>query len=1457
MAETQLHPPAPVPPAPCGAIPVEMTRVNSPANSETTERTVIAPERRRTMEFQPYSRAAAFSTDLGRRPAREPLGPPFAPVIVRSEQIMGVVSYAGYWRSKHPKIYHSFFPESGWTITDLWDNADIHLESPGFLEEVLGFICRDNTYRANEYMYTWSRAHPEKLDTIGGDMSQIYDISNPPAIVDKIFTDGETDQYPHVFLWHVFHSMRICMSTTMKKQAGKAKADTQGVVKEGGEAAGSTKPGPSFATENPAMAVQVKQSYSASSLGLGPRKPSYADSHLQTSQLTERTDPPQQASTPYLSPCMVVPMAYAQSGFSGPSPRGPSFGSSHPGRVYYNQATGYPAGQHAAAIPSSYANGQLRNPKNRPARSDSNAYGIQSQTRGLSDNFALSLEQQVSQASGPMLPGSSSRFVPSIPMGPGMVPPHPIPQFPPNGAIPSPQVHATKARYPSTMQQHMIPAHATPYMAHPMDAFSSQFGHSGAEQRGMPFSDMTNNMQYPPSRRPSYVNKSSKLYDPYGTERPDKAGFTHIPTKTNFGKTRHSSFSNNNGRSRKFSTSFGSQPFDRDGSTRPNAYHGDLSQIRAPYMHVEQNTVDDMDQGCSLRRIGPNNNKVFELHVKNIPKDVKMDELGSFFHQHSKVTPTQFVLRSTNSGGDQFGQGFVHFSSTADARQGLRADGKFLRGRALVVTVPNRYWKSHDVPMMTMGGHIAYSHARGGNRTSSYGPRSPTEGKVAPHIAVQYSPQDARSDLRRISHQQHDYSTTRGSLEGRKRETNTLSSTKDALKIEQQLAIDEVKNAAEKSDSVFAKSVPVESSSGMQPDPASPVDVVSHTEPQSSAVNLAPIIFLEEDVIPKQPVIVSSNTEVSTEDTGTEVPKMEILQEASLENTPSEAITTAQLIPFGHSSPAKRPSTIFVLPPEVESPSNAEQKTPASQNTFDEIEHETKTHPQDATIAARSQDDTASEDDQKNDSSFHSAQESQSDAGKNERKGEAVRSAEVDRGPPASVTSETTSSVPQLAESEPASQTFGTIEPDAETCGQPESKVLITAVEKPSSEAAKKPGAKQTQSLFPFAKPSKSQTKRERQAKKKDKRKDKDRGKTEQVVATTTTVTEITVGISRLPATNHTSKQEVRSGLATTVEAMKKPEASPGDNIGTDVAIGTDTTPGDASPCSVRDRQVKGKQEARKLEIQHATSAQKALQTKFGDDSLETRVLYHSEIPSPASLPQSAPVEVEEQQFKGEDRHIRRAKQIPHMIAVPKLGDLLKIRHSQASKTLTLDTTSSKCSPTETLKDALVAHGTGDGKFAPFSTHQTPLTPADTFDVLHMSVDQASIGSSPTLRAESPPPISPSPTMSSFHTPAQTPSDINPPPRVIAPPSSELCKKKKKNKKKNKKTASNTIGSANNALTGKADVKEPFADQLSEIEGIKSANTTGSYYLRSAQGSAQKESRTEDKVRPALVSSMV
>lgn len=152
-----------------------------------------------------------FSTDLGRRAPRKLRGPPYTPVIVRSDIVQGVVFAAGVWRSKYPYQYLCIFPQANWQIDDLWDEEDIHLDTEPFCKEVLQFIQRDNYVRAQKYAQDWSKMQADRLATVGGDMTDFYDKNNPLSIVPKIFVNEEVRDYPPIFLWHVAHIMRTAL----------------------------------------------------------------------------------------------------------------------------------------------------------------------------------------------------------------------------------------------------------------------------------------------------------------------------------------------------------------------------------------------------------------------------------------------------------------------------------------------------------------------------------------------------------------------------------------------------------------------------------------------------------------------------------------------------------------------------------------------------------------------------------------------------------------------------------------------------------------------------------------------------------------------------------------------------------------------------------------------------------------------------------------------------------------------------------------------------------------------------------------------------------------------------------------------------------------------------------------------------------------------------------------------
>ena len=184
----------------------------SPAGSDKTVLALL-PTSAAALELQLDRGSAMFSTELGKRAPRRLQGPPYVPVLVRSDIVQGVAMAAGVWFQKYPQQYMCIFPQAGWQIDDLWDDEDIHIETESFCKELLKFIGRDNVARAKGFAQDWSKTHPEELKIVGGDMTDVYDKENPLSIVDKIFGNSEKQKYPPIFLWHAAYMMRTAMLT--------------------------------------------------------------------------------------------------------------------------------------------------------------------------------------------------------------------------------------------------------------------------------------------------------------------------------------------------------------------------------------------------------------------------------------------------------------------------------------------------------------------------------------------------------------------------------------------------------------------------------------------------------------------------------------------------------------------------------------------------------------------------------------------------------------------------------------------------------------------------------------------------------------------------------------------------------------------------------------------------------------------------------------------------------------------------------------------------------------------------------------------------------------------------------------------------------------------------------------------------------------------------------------------
>lgn len=170
---------------------------------------------------------AIFSTNLGQRQPRE-CKPPFPPVVVRGDpdRLTSVKDCAHFWRSKYPFEYMQIFFTT--TIEDLWDDWDIHIDSPQFLRDVIRFAALENLALAQQFAYDYSENNDKKkLEAIVWNIG--YDHNNPLACVYNFYSKAEIDQYGAIFLWHATNMMAQALKTLPPREDGsKAAVKAQG-----------------------------------------------------------------------------------------------------------------------------------------------------------------------------------------------------------------------------------------------------------------------------------------------------------------------------------------------------------------------------------------------------------------------------------------------------------------------------------------------------------------------------------------------------------------------------------------------------------------------------------------------------------------------------------------------------------------------------------------------------------------------------------------------------------------------------------------------------------------------------------------------------------------------------------------------------------------------------------------------------------------------------------------------------------------------------------------------------------------------------------------------------------------------------------------------------------------------------------------------------------------------------
>jgi hypothetical protein len=575
---------------------------------------------------------AIFSTDLGRRPKRDPPGPPYAPVIVVSDKVRGVVDFARSWQAKYPKQYLCFFPYCGHNIHDLWDNADIHLHSPGFLQEALKFITQDNVMCARNYAIQWSINNRERLHVVA---EVEYHPAQPLAIVDDIFVNGETDEFPREFLWHVAHMMRYGMcEVAVKKKAvpSEAVAGTVAKVADSNASKLNLQTGPAAEHTSKAIPGNTRLPMAPNSGNVLRKRTGRAN--IRNNKLTVSLEIDRQSHMMTQAPIPVhdtftpqIPMQPHRHGYQPQVPMYPVTG---------------PANARPMNVPPP------RTGKTRNYRSSS--YSQAPQQPGWLENMPMVHPgQQSRQTSGTMSSMTSPQVHHQIPVGPPMG----GSGFHMGTMMSPPQVAAHMHPYQAPFQpgMQMGPRGA------PME-FQQGYHGNHIGQRVVSIGDMTNsapsfntNLPHNDPNRPRHRRDSRtdrqppRLYNPY-KEKPEFANIPFQSRQRKGSRNGPSQISGDQPRGRRQSSSSGVPQYLGPGSFEPAMSSGEMFRSgwgqapnAADVHHPDPLSVDLSDplRGCGPDWIGPENTAVRELIVFEIPSTVKEEDLIAFFRQNAGV----------------------------------------------------------------------------------------------------------------------------------------------------------------------------------------------------------------------------------------------------------------------------------------------------------------------------------------------------------------------------------------------------------------------------------------------------------------------------------------------------------------------------------------------------------------------------------------------------------------------------------------------------------------------------------------------------------------------------------------------------------------------------------------------------------------------------------------------------
>jgi hypothetical protein len=543
-------------------------------------------------------------------------------------------------------------PSQGWTVDDLWDAEDLHIEGRKFCEEMLIFISRSTYYAADRFAKDWARAHPDRVNFTGLQMGNVYDINDPLAIIDQIFVFGEPLGFPRVFLWHVAH---ILVTTWIEMNKA-----TNATLRESLT--------PQARTWGQQTTNEVAE---PSSIPVGTTKDKNRSkknrkiTRSRPKKLTTSTEPSSAVDQP--DRVALVATAAPDQPITRPvSQRIPSQGLVQPGGhsgLLRGGDASIPVG------PSRSSPSMHPLPLNVPKSNRNMGSGSYNQHHGWVENNNRTIYGAYPrQPSGPMPSIQSPQFV-----SPQMAMAQHVPQPIMTGAGPYVQVaHPGYAFQPSDTGM-MARAHVNyqqgMMQAQPMSPASLQQPHGQHFSMG----DMTNNMHHAnammlqhqdsraPVPHPSNPRGAQDLYDPYSG---NNHKFNGGPGHHNGGrKGSNNSFASQAGRGRKVSNPGGREPYNRSnseynatissGSTR----HTSFNNRRRPSEDDPAITGDSVS-GCGHTWIGPKNSTVDELWVGDLIQDTSEGELVQMFKQAVGITPTSIALRG------KFGSNSLHAFAT-------------------------------------------------------------------------------------------------------------------------------------------------------------------------------------------------------------------------------------------------------------------------------------------------------------------------------------------------------------------------------------------------------------------------------------------------------------------------------------------------------------------------------------------------------------------------------------------------------------------------------------------------------------------------------------------------------------------------------------------------------------------------------------------------------------------------